>query len=140
MIDPIEAAINVATSGLEAHSTRMRVISENLANSESTGSTPGANPYTRKTVTFTDEMDQATGVDMVKVGSIGYDRSPYRVEYDPGNPAADANGFIKLPNVNLITEMADMREANRSYSANIQVVKQARELYTMTVDLMRNSQ
>jgi flagellar basal-body rod protein FlgC len=140
MIDPIEAAINVATSGLEAHSTRMRVISENLANSESTGSTPGANPYTRKTVTFTDEMDQAMGVDMVKVGSIGYDRSPYRVEYDPGNPAADANGFIKLPNVNLITEMADMREANRSYSANIQVVKQARELYTMTVDLMRNSQ
>jgi flagellar basal-body rod protein FlgC len=140
MIDPIEAAINVATSGLEAHSTRMRVISENLANSESTGSTPGANPYTRKTVTFTDEMDQATGIDMVKVGSIGYDRSPYRVEYDPGNPAADANGFIKLPNVNLITEMADMREANRSYSANIQVVKQARELYTMTVDLMRNSQ
>jgi flagellar basal-body rod protein FlgC len=140
MIDPIEAAINVATSGLEAHSTRMRVISENLANSESTGSAPGANPYTRKTVTFTDEMDQATGVDMVKVGSIGYDRSPYRVEYDPGNPAADANGFIKLPNVNLITEMADMREANRSYSANIQVVKQARELYTMTVDLMRNSQ
>jgi flagellar basal-body rod protein FlgC len=140
MIDPIEAAISVATSGLEAHSTRMRVISENLANSESTGSTPGANPYTRKTVTFTDEMDQATGVDMVKVGSIGYDRSPYRVEYDPGNPAADANGFIKLPNVNLITEMADMREANRSYSANIQVVKQARELYSMTVDLMRNSQ
>ena len=140
MIDPIEAAIDVATSGLEAHSTRMRVISENLANSESTGSTPGANPYTRKTVTFTDEMDQATGVDTVKVGSIGYDRSPYRVEYDPGNPAADANGFIKLPNVNLITEMADMREANRSYSANIQVVKQARELYTMTVDLIRNSQ
>src|ERR1700734_885128 len=131
MIDPIEAAVNVATSGLEAHSTRMRVISENLANSESTGSTPGANPYTRKTVTFTDEMDQATGVDMVKVGSIGYDRSPYRVEDYPGNPAADANGFIKLPNVNLITEMADMREANRSYSANIQVVKQARELYTM---------
>ena len=140
MIDPIEAAIDIATSGLEAHSTRMRVISENLANSESTGATPGANPYTRKTVTFTDEMDQATGVDMVKVGSIGYDRSPYRIEYDPGNPAADASGFVKLPNVNLITEMADMREANRSYSANIQVVKQARELYTMTVDLMRNSQ
>jgi flagellar basal-body rod protein FlgC len=91
-------------------------------------------------VTFTDEMDQVTGEDTVKVGSIGYDRSPYRVEYDPGNPAADANGFIKLPNVNLITEMADMREANRSYSANIQVVKQARELYTMTVDLMKNSQ
>jgi flagellar basal-body rod protein FlgC len=139
MIDPIDAAIDVATSGLEAHSTRMRVISENLANAESTASTPGANPYTRKLVTFEDEMDQATGVDQVKVKSIGLDRSPYRVEYDPGNPAADASGFVKLPNVNLITEMADMREANRSYSANIQVVKQARELYTMTVDLMRNT-
>lgn len=139
MIDPIEAAIDVATSGLEAHSTRMRVISENLANAESTASTPGANPYTRKTVTFEDEMDQASGADLVKVKAIGLDRSPYRVEYDPGNPAADANGFVKLPNVNLITEMADMREANRSYSANIQVVKQARELFTMTVDLMRNS-
>ena len=86
-------------------------------------------------------MDQATGVDLVKVKApSATTRAPYRVEYDPGNPAADANGFIKLPNVNLITEMADMREANRSYSANIQVVKQARELYTMTVDLMRNSQ
>ena len=80
------------------------------------------------------------GVDLVKVKAIGLDRAPYRVEYDPGNPAADASGFVKLPNVNLITEMADMREANRSYSADIQVVKQARELYSMTVDLMRNSQ
>jgi flagellar basal-body rod protein FlgC len=140
MIDPIEAAIDVATSGLEAHSTRMRIISENLANAESTASTPGANPYTRKTVSFEDEVDQASGADLVKVKAIGLDRSPYRVEYDPGNPAADKNGFVKLPNVNLITEMADMREANRSYSANIQVVKQARELFTMTVDLMRNNQ
>ena len=139
MIDPIDAAIEVATSGLEAHSTRMRVISENLANAESTASVPGGNPYTRKLVTFEDEMDQASGVDLVKVKAVGLDKEPFRVEYDPGNPAADASGFVKLPNVNLITEMADMREANRSYSANIQVVKQARELYTMTVDLMRNN-
>ncbi|MDR3407119.1 MAG: flagellar basal body rod protein FlgC [Methylovirgula sp.] len=139
MIDPIDAAIEVATSGLEAHSTRMRVVSENLANAESTASTSGGNPYTRKLVTFEDEMDQASGVDLVKIKTIGLDKAPYRVEYDPGNPAADASGFVKLPNVNLITEMADMREANRSYSADIQVVKQARELYTMTVDLMRNN-
>lgn len=139
MIDPIDAAIEVATSGLEAHSTRMRVISENLANAESTASVPGGNPYARKLVTFEDEMDQASGVDLVKVRAVGVDKAPFRVEYDPGNPAADASGFVKLPNVNLITEMADMREANRSYSANIQVVKQARELYTMTVDLMRNN-
>lgn len=139
MIDPIEASIEVATSGLEAHSTRLRVISENLANAESTAATPGANPYSRKVVTFEDEMDRTTGVDLVKVRSIGYDRSPFRVEYDPGNPAADSRGFVKLPNVNLISEMADMREANRSYTANLQVVKQGRELYAMTIDLLKNS-
>jgi flagellar basal-body rod protein FlgC len=139
MIDPIEASIQIATSGLEAHSTRLRVISENLANAESTAATPGANPYSRKVVTFEDEMDSATGVDLVKVRSIGYDRSPFRVEYDPGNPAADSRGFVKLPNVNLISEMADMREANRSYTANLQVVKQGRELYSMTIDLLKNS-
>jgi flagellar basal-body rod protein FlgC len=139
MIDPIEVSIQIATSGLEAHSTRLRVISENLANAESTAAAPGANPYSRKVVTFEDEVDRTTGVDLVKVKGIGFDHSPFRVEYDPGNPAADSRGFIKLPNVNLITEMADMREANRSYTANIQVVKQARELYTMTIDLLRNS-
>ena len=106
---------------------------------KSTASVSGGNPYTRKLVTFEDEVDQASGVDLVKIKTVGYDTAPYRVEYDPGNPAADASGFVKLPNVNLITEMADMREANRSYSADIQVVKQARELYTMTVDLMRNN-
>jgi flagellar basal-body rod protein FlgC len=139
MIDPIEASIEVATSGLEAHSTRLRVISENLANAESTAATPGANPYSRKVVTFEDEIDRTTGVDLVKVRSVGYDRSPFRVEYDPGNPAADSRGFVKLPNVNLISEMADMREANRSYTANLQVVKQGRELYAMTIDLLKNS-
>jgi len=139
MIDPIEASIQVATSGLEAHSTRLRVISENLANAESTAAAPGANPYSRKVVSFEDELDRDTGVDLVQVRNIGYDRSPFRVEYDPGNPASDKNGFVKLPNVNIIAEMADMREANRSYTANLQVIKQARELYTMTVDLLKNS-
>lgn len=139
MIDPIEASIEIATSGIEAHSTRLRVISENLANAESTAAAPGANPYSRKVVTFDDELDRATGVDLVRVKSIGFDRSPFRVEYDPGNPAADSRGFVKLPNVNLITEMADMREANRSYTANLEVIKQGRDLYTMTIDLLRNS-
>lgn len=139
MIDPIEASIDIATSGLEVHSARLRVISENMANAESTAATPGGIPYARKVITFEDEMDSATGVDLVKVKSIGLDRSPFRVEYDPGSPAADSRGFVKLPNVNLITELADMREANRSYTANLQVVKQGRELYSMTIDLLRNS-
>lgn len=139
MIDPLEASILIAGSGLAAQSTRLRVVSENLANAQSTGASPGANPYARKTVTFAAEMDRAAGVDLVAVKSIGVDRSPFRVEQDPGNPAADAKGFVKLPNVNVIMEMADLRESNRSYEANLQIVKQTRDLSSMTIDLLRSS-
>lgn len=139
MIDPLEASLKIAGSGLEAQSARLRIVSENLANAQSTGLTPGANPYTRKTVTFASEMDRAAGVDLVRVRNIGFDRAPFRVEQDPGNPAADANGFVKLPNINIVMEMADMREANRSYEANLQIVKQTRDLSSMTIDLLRSS-
>ncbi|WP_395664877.1 flagellar basal body rod protein FlgC [Methylocella sp.] len=139
MIDPLEASLKVAGSGLAAQSMRMRVVSENLANAQSTGSSPGADPYARKTITFASELDRASGVDLVKTQGVGVDKSPFRVEQDPGNPAADAAGFVKLPNVNLIMEMADMREANRSYEANLQVVRQTRELASMTIDLLRSS-
>ncbi len=139
MIDPIGASIVVASSGLEAQSARLRVVAENMANANSTAATPGGAPYTRKTVTFESEMDRAAGVDLVRVKNVGYDTAPYKVEYDPGNPGADKKGFVKLPNVNLLMEMADMREANRSYTANLEVIKQGRALYTMTVDLLRNS-
>jgi flagellar basal-body rod protein FlgC len=139
MIDPIDASLRIAASGLEAESTRLRVVSENLANANSTASSPNANPYTRKLVTFDSEMDRASGAELVHVKNINFDKTQYPAEYDPGNPAADSKGFVKMPNVNMIIEMADMREANRSYSSNLQVVKQARELFTMTIDLLRNS-
>jgi flagellar basal-body rod protein FlgC len=139
MIDPLEASLKIAGSGLEAQSARLRVVAENLANAQSTGSTPGANPYARKTITFVSELDRASGVELVRVDSIGVDKSPFKVEQDPGNPAADSKGFVKLPNVNMIMEMADMREANRSYEANLQIVKQTRDLSSMTIDLLRSS-
>ncbi len=139
MIDPIDASLRIAASGLEAQSTRLRIVSENLANANSTSAVASGNPYTRKLVTFDSEMDQASGASLVHVKRISYDKTPFTAEFDPGNPAADAKGFVKMPNVNMIIEMADMREANRSYSANLQVVKQARELFTMTIDLLRNS-
>jgi flagellar basal-body rod protein FlgC len=138
MIDPIDASLKISASGLEAQSTRLRIVAENMANVDSTAAKPGANPYVRKLVTFAGELDRASGAELVHVKNIGTDKSPFRAEYDPGNPAADDKGFVKLPNINLIIEMADMREANRAYSANLQVVKQARELYTMTIDLLRN--
>lgn len=139
MIDALQDSLKVAASGLEVQSARMRVVSENIANADSTGATPGANPYARKTVTFESELDDASGVALVQVKGVEADTSNFRVEHDPGHPAADASGNVKYPNVNVITEMADMREANRSYEANLQVFKQARDLVSMTINLLSNA-
>ncbi|WP_027165109.1 flagellar basal body rod protein FlgC [Mesorhizobium sp. WSM3224] len=137
-MDALTAALKVAASGLGAQSERLRVVSENLANAQSTGSTPGADPYRRKTITFQSEVDRASGGSMVEVSSIARDPSDFPIEFQPGNEAADAKGYVKMPNVNTLVEMADMSEANRSYEANLQVIKQARDLISMTIDLMRN--
>jgi flagellar basal-body rod protein FlgC len=139
MIDPLQASVQIASSGLEAQSTRLRVVSENLANANSTGRAPGTDPYRRKTTTFTGEMDRAAGVRVVKVKDVGVDSAPFRLEYDPSHPAADPNGYVKMPNVNTLIEMADMRETNRSYEANLQVIKQARSMVSMTIDLLRGA-
>jgi flagellar basal-body rod protein FlgC len=138
MADPIQTAIKVAGSGIEAQSRRMLVVSENLANANSTGKTPGADPYKRKTISFASELDQSANARFVKVDRVDLDRAPFRIEHDPNHPAADADGYVKLPNVDMLVELADMREANRSYEANIQVVKQARSLISMTIDLLRS--
>jgi flagellar basal-body rod protein FlgC len=138
MIDPLRLATSIAGSGLEAESLRLRIVAENIANANSTGATPGADPYQRKTVTFDSELDRLSGASRVAVRGTGVDPTPFRVEQDPGNPAADADGNVKLPNVNVLIEMADMREANRAYEANLQMVKQARVMTTMTIDLLRN--
>jgi flagellar basal-body rod protein FlgC len=138
MIDPLRAATSIAGAGLEAQSVRLRVVSENLANAQSTASTPGGDPYRRKTVAFSSEFDRLLGASTVDVKSIGQDDSPFQVEHDPSNPAADADGNVKMPNVNMLIEMADMREASRTYEANLQMVKQARSMTTMILDLLRN--
>lgn len=138
-MDPLIASLKISASGLEAQSSRLRVVSENLANARSTGDTPGADPYRRKTISFAQELDRAAGVETVEIKKIGVDQSDFRTEYDPGNPAADPNGVVKYPNVNILVEMADMREANRSYEANLQSIRQARDLINSTIDLLRSS-
>lgn len=138
MVDGITASLRVAASGLEAQAMRLRIVSENLANAESAGRTPGADPYRRKDVLFAAELDRLSGATMVEVSGTRNDPSPPRLEYRPGHPAADAAGYVKLPNVNLIIELADMRQANRSYEANLQVIKQGREMLSMTIDLLRS--
>jgi flagellar basal-body rod protein FlgC len=137
-MDALTAALKVAASGLGAQSERLRVVSENLANAQSTGTAPGADPYRRKTISFVSELDRASGGTMVEVNSIDRDPSDCPVEFQPGNEAADDKGYDKMPNVNVLVEMADMSEANRSYEANLQVIKQERDLISITIDLMRN--
>jgi flagellar basal-body rod protein FlgC len=137
MIDPIQASLKIAGAGLDAQSTRLRVVSENMANANAAAKTSDADPYRRKTITFDAAMDRAIGARIVKVKDFGVDRSAFRLEYEPGNQAADAAGFVKMPNVNMLVEMADMRETNRSYEANLQIVKQARSMEAMTIDLLR---
>jgi flagellar basal-body rod protein FlgC len=138
MTDPLRASLRIAGSGLDAQATRLRVISENIANSQSTAATPGGDPYVRKTVTFDNEMDRAEGLSLVRVRNIGRDDAPFRVEQDPGSPAADASGFVKMPNVDVLVELADMREANRTYEANLQVAKQSSDLMNMTINLLKD--
>ena len=139
MSDPLLSSMRISGSGMQAQSQRLRVISENLANAQSTGTTPGSDPFRRKTITFGSELDRVSGADLVRVKEFGVDQSDFKLEYQPGSPAANTAGYVKLPNVNPIIEMADMREANRSYESNLQVVKQAREMISMTIDLLRGS-
>ncbi|MCD2183436.1 flagellar basal body rod protein FlgC [Rhizobium sp. TRM96647] len=139
-MDPLIASMKVAASGLEAQSTRIRIVSENLANARSTGDVPGADPYRRKTITFVAELDRSVGASLVEVDRLAEDESEFSAEFDPGNPAADEKGMVKIPNVNMLVEMADMREANRSYEANLQSIRQSRDLISATIDLLRASQ
>lgn len=139
MSDPLQMTMKIGASGLEAQSARLRVIAENMANAQSTGKTPGSNPYARKLVSFETALDETDGGNLVKVAGIDNSHAPFRVEHNPGHPAADASGYVKLPNVDMLVEVADMREANRSYEANLQMLKQARDMIAMTIDMLRSS-
>jgi flagellar basal-body rod protein FlgC len=130
-------AIALSARGMDAQGIRLRVIAENLANQDTTGDTPGADPYRRKTVTFTNQMDQTLGEETVSVASINKDMSPFPLRYDPSHPAANAQGYVKLPNVNSFVEMMDMREAERSYTANLQVMQVARGMLTRTIGMLK---
>ena len=138
MSDPLAATLQISGAGLRAQSERLRVVSENLANARSTGEAAGDDPYQRKTITFESEFNRAHQANLVSVKGIGSDKAPFRVEYDPGHPAADVDGYVKMPNVNTLLELADMRETNRSYEANLKVMTQAREMVMRHIDLLRN--
>ncbi|MBV8092078.1 MAG: flagellar basal body rod protein FlgC [Acetobacteraceae bacterium] len=130
-------ALAISARGMDAQGTRLRVIAENLANQDTTGSTPGADAYRRKTVTFENKVDRELGEQTVRVKQIGQDRSDLPLRFDPSNPAANEQGYVKTPNVNSFIEVMDMREAQRSYSANLSVMQVTREMLTRTIEMLK---
>jgi flagellar basal-body rod protein FlgC len=127
----------VSASGLRAQTQRMKVIAENLANASSTAKTADGDPYRRKVVTFSNELDRSLGATKVKVNKIGTDKSEFQLRYEPGHPGANADGYIKLPNVMPLIEMADMQEAHRTYEANLGIIEGAKSMLQRTIDLLR---
>lgn len=136
-MDDLLRTLRISASGMKAQGTRLRVISENVANANSLPTQPGGLPYRRKVVTFQNQLDQATGVNMVRVDRIKTDLSDFQQRYDPSHPAADANGYVLAPNVSTLIEMSDMREAQRSYEANLNVIKASKSMLQQTIGLMR---
>ena len=133
----IMKSIAVAASGLRAQSGRMRVISENIANADSTAERPGADPYRRKIPTFRAEVDRALDASVVGLGRVRTDPTEFRTKLEPGHPSADANGYVKYPNVNALVEMSDMKDAQRSYEANLNVISATRRMLQRTIDILR---
>jgi flagellar basal-body rod protein FlgC len=127
----------IAASGLRAQAGRMRIISENIANADSTPSAPGTEPYRRKVPSFQTEIDRSLDVKLVELGRTRIDTSEFRLKYEPGHPAADKNGNVKYPNVNPLLEMTDMRDAQRSYEANINVISATRRMLQRTIDILK---
>ncbi|MDB5518174.1 MAG: flagellar basal-body rod protein FlgC [Tardiphaga sp.] len=131
-------SMGIATSGLRAQAGRMRVISENIANADSTAMNPGGDPYRRKVPTFSSTLDRALDAKVVSLGKIKPDTTPFRVKYEPSNPAADVAGNVKYPNVNSLVELTDMRDAQRSYEANLNIISATRRMIQRTLDILKS--
>jgi flagellar basal-body rod protein FlgC len=133
----LETSLKIAAAGMHAQSARVRITSENLANAQSTAQTPGADPYRRKTISFANVLDRATGAELVEVSRYGVDRAPFERRFEPSHPAADAEGYVEYPNVSPLVELMDMREAQRSFEANAAARQQASGMLQRTLDLLR---
>jgi len=130
-------SLYIAASGMHAQSERLKVVSQNIANADNTGSAPGEDPYRRKIISFKNVLDKEMGVETLQVHKIGEDQSDFVLKFDPNHPAANADGYVKLPNVNTMIEMGDLREAQRSYEANINVIEVSKGMLQQTIGLLR---
>ena len=134
-VDPTTTTQAVAVSGLRAQQARMRIIAENLANANSTAKTPGGDPYRRQAPVF--QPTKVSGGQGVKMSRVAPDRTPFNMSYEPGNPAADAKGYVKTPNVDPLIEAMDMRDAQRAYEANLNIIETSRAMDERTLDLLK---
>lgn len=133
----LSQAMQVAAAGMKVQGARMRLVAQNLANAESIAPTSGGQPYRRQTITFESALDRELGLDLVRVARTGVDGAPFPLRYEPGHPAADADGYVLRPNVNPLLEMMDLREAQRSFEANLNALTLARSMVQRTLDLLR---
>ncbi|MFR7963127.1 MAG: flagellar basal body rod protein FlgC [Alphaproteobacteria bacterium] len=137
MAGNLSVSADIAVSGMKAQAERLRVISENMANADSVGIRPGEDPYRRQVVTFKNYVDETTGAQLVKVDKVLPDRSPFQMKYMPDHPAANAEGYVAMPNVNPLVEMMDMKEAQRSYDANMSMMQTARDMNSKILDVLK---
>jgi flagellar basal-body rod protein FlgC len=133
----LDRAISISAAGMASQSLRLRVVAENMANQDSTGQSPGADPYRRRTVSFSSQLDRAMGVQVLGKPRLGTDKTDFPQQYDPSHPAADTNGYVKKPNVDNLIEVMDMREAQGSYSANLAVLETTRGMLMRTIEALR---
>jgi flagellar basal-body rod protein FlgC len=131
------SSLKIAATGLHAQSARMRIIAENIANADSAARAPGEDPYRRRIPTFQAVMDAEAGGKVVQIGRLAYDMSDFETRYEPGHPAADEHGYVRYPNVNPLIEAMDMREAQRTYEANLNIVTVTRQMMGSTIDILR---
>ena len=129
--------IHISSAGMKAQQDRLKVVSQNIANAESVGTREGAMPYRRKTISFKNALDRETGTEMVKTNKVSVDRSDFVKKFEPAHPQADADGYVMYPNVNTISEMMDMREARRSYEANLNVIEASKSMLGQTISLLK---
>ena len=137
MAGNLSLSADISSSGMKAQAERLKVISQNMANVDSVSAEPGGEPYRRQVVSFQNYIDPETGAQKVRVDKIVKDMSPFEKKYDPNHPAADANGYVSLPNVNTLVEMMDMKEAQRVYDANLNMLKTAREMNSSVLDILK---
>ena len=136
-MDDLLKTLRISAAGLKAQGTRLRVISENVANADSLPQSPEDKPYRRKVVTFKSELDRSSGINTVRVDKVQADKSEFKKRYDPNHPAADGEGYVLKPNVNTMIEMMDMREAQRSYEANLNVIKASKAMLNEAINILR---